>query len=129
MSLAELAGHLANLLFWQRTIIAEYFYDLSETPPAPAPPATRDEVLRTFDANREALLAAFERLEDTDLNRPWSLRQGDHMIFSLPKAGALRSFGINHMVHHRGQMSVYLRLLDVPVPAIYGPSADEASLT
>ena len=127
MSLAELAGHLANLLFWQRSIIEDDFYDLAANPAPPAPPATREELLRTFDVNRETLLAAFDRLEDADLSRPWSLRQGERVIFSQPRSVVLRSFGINHMVHHRGQMSVYLRLLDVPVPAIYGPSADEAS--
>ncbi|WP_457652951.1 DinB family protein [Rhodocaloribacter sp.] len=127
MSLAQLAGHLANLLSWQCSIVEDDFYDVTAAPPSPEPPATRDELLRTFDANRETLLAAFERLEDADLSRPWSLKQGDRVIFSQPRGVVLRNFGINHMVHHRGQMSVYLRLLDVPVPAIYGPSADEAS--
>ncbi len=126
MSLAELAGHLSNLLFWQRSIIEDDFYD-SAAAPTPAPPSGREELLRDFDAKRDALFAAFERLEDADLLRPWSLKRGDQVIFSRPRGVVLRSFGINHMVHHRGQLSVYLRLLDAPVPSIYGPSADEAS--
>lgn len=125
MSLAELAGHLTNLLMWQRSIIEDDFYDLAANPEPAEPPATRDEILRTFDAYREALLSAFDRLEAGALHQPWSLRHGDQVIFTQPRGAVLRSFGLNHLVHHRGQMSVYLRLLGIPVPAIYGPSADE----
>jgi uncharacterized damage-inducible protein DinB len=57
--------------------------------------------------------------------RTWTLRMGEQVMLSLPRAAALRVLGINHMVHHRAQLTVYLRLLDLPVPSIYGPSADE----
>ncbi|HEY1021067.1 MAG TPA: DinB family protein, partial [Flavisolibacter sp.] len=55
----------------------------------------------------------------------WTLQHGDHVIFTLPRIATMRSFVMNHFIHHRGQLSVYLRLLDVPVPGMYGPSADE----
>jgi uncharacterized damage-inducible protein DinB len=55
----------------------------------------------------------------------WTFRRGDHVIFSLPRAAVIRSMAMNHLIHHRGQLSVYLRLLDIPVPGMYGPSADE----
>lgn len=60
-----------------------------------------------------------------DLTVPWSLRSGDHVVFTLPRAAVLRSFVMNHNVHHRGQLTVYLRLAGASVPALYGPSADE----
>ena len=59
------------------------------------------------------------------MTAPWSLKNGGHVIFTLPRAAAIRSFVMNHLIHHRGQLSVYLRLNNVPVPSIYGPSADE----
>ena len=64
---------------------------------------------------------------DGELLAPWTLKNAGHVIFTMPKTGVLRSFVLNHVVHHRGQLSVYLRLQDVPVPSIYGPSADEAT--
>lgn len=64
--------------------------------------------------------------DDAALRAPWALLRGGHVLFTLPRMAALRSFVLNHLVHHRGQLSVYLRLLDVPVPSAYGPSADES---
>ena len=65
------------------------------------------------------------RASDAELNAAWSLKRAGQQIFSMPRVAAFRSFVVNHMIHHRGQLSVYLRLNDIPVPAIYGPSADE----
>jgi uncharacterized damage-inducible protein DinB len=60
--------------------------------------------------------------------KPWSLRQGDHVMFTMPKVAVLRTFVMNHMIHHRAQLGVYLRLNDIPVPSTYGPSADEGNM-
>ena len=65
-------------------------------------------------------------VSDAELNASWSLKRAGQQIFSMPRVAAFRSFVVNHMIHHRGQLSVYLRLNDIPVPSIYGPSADES---
>lgn len=125
-SLGALASHLANLLFWQTTMLRHYGFTLASAPPSlSAEPASRDEILRTFDRNAAELREALEGADDAALTESWTLRQGNQVILRQPRAAVLRGWGISHIVHHRGQMSVYLRLLNVLVPSIYGPSADE----
>ena len=95
--------------------------------PPPAELGSRAAILRLFEdrvaGTRKALLGK----TDGELMAPWSLKQGDHTVFTMPKATVWRSFVMNHIVHHRGQLSVYLRQQDVPLPSMYGPSADEQS--
>lgn len=95
--------------------------------PAPPPaPKTTKELLALFDAKVAEGRAAIAGASDEALRKPWTLFKNGQKILSLPKFVVLRSFVMNHMVHHRAQLGVYLRLNDVPVPSIYGPSADEA---
>jgi uncharacterized damage-inducible protein DinB len=125
-TLIQLATHLARLPQWATRILAKDSFDLAAPlPPAPAPATGRAELLRFFDENAGALRAALERVTDADLAVEWKLRHGDRVLASHPRAVALRSMGLSHMAHHRGQLTVYLRLLGAPVPALYGPSADE----
>ena len=86
---------------------------------------TRDEVLEAFDKNVAAARAALTDAGDAAWQEPWSLLRGGNKIMTLPRAAVMRGFVMSHLVHHRAQLGVYLRLLDVAVPAIYGPSADE----
>lgn len=81
-------------------------------------------MLAVFDANTKAARAILEATPDSDFFVPWSLKNAGKVTFTMPRAAVLRSFVMNHMVHHRGQLSVYLRLNDVPLPSIYGPTAD-----
>lgn len=127
MSLGELASHIANLAGWGRWIVAQSELDFA--PPGGTPlqlPRFQDggELLTRFDANVAGTRAAIERANDEDLARPWTLKNGGRTIFTLPRVAALRGFMMNHSIHHRGQLSVYLRLNDVPLPSIYGPTAD-----
>ncbi len=127
MTLGRLAEHLAELPHWAAATITQDGIDVSVgRPEGYQSPATRDAVLAMFDANvaqaREALAGA----PDAVLLAPWTLSNGAHVIFTMPKVAVMRSFVLNHLIHHRGQMTVYLRLHDVPLPSIYGPSADEA---
>ncbi|HEX2779254.1 MAG TPA: DinB family protein [Gemmatimonadaceae bacterium] len=127
MSLGELASHIANLAGWGRYIVAQPELDFA--PPGGTPlalPKYRDgaELLERFDANVAATRAAIARASDEDLAGAWTLKNGGRTIFTLPRAAALRGFMMNHGIHHRGQLSVYLRLNDVPLPSIYGPTAD-----
>jgi len=94
-------------------------------PPGWVPPATRAALLEAFDRHMGAARAALAGKADAELMAPWTLRHGAREFFTMPKATCLRTFVMNHLVHHRGQLTVYLRMLDVPLPSIYGPSADE----
>jgi uncharacterized damage-inducible protein DinB len=84
------------------------------------------EVLETFDKNAAATRAAIGGASDEELFKPWSLPANGNTLLTLPKIAVLRSFVMNQMIHHRAQLGVYLRLNDIPVPSIYGPSADES---
>jgi uncharacterized damage-inducible protein DinB len=83
------------------------------------------DVLETFDANAAAVREAMERIDEKALERPWTLRQGDEVMFTASRAFVLRVWCLSHMIHHRAQLCVYLRQLGLPVPAIYFNSADE----
>ena len=84
------------------------------------------DILAHFDARMAAARAALVGRTDAELMAPWTLRRGAQEFFTMPKASCWRTFVMNHLIHHRGQLTVYLRELDVPLPSIYGPSADEA---
>jgi uncharacterized damage-inducible protein DinB len=89
---------------------------------------SRQELLEVFDQNVAAARDAIAGASDEELFKPWSLLKGGVTLMTLPKIAVLRGFMMNHIIHHRGQFTVYLRLNDVPVPSIYGPSADEGAM-
>jgi len=124
MTLAGLGTHLANLANWGTTILSELSYDVAAGPPNLTPAASRADILSAFDTSASKARAALDKT-DAELSAQWKLLRGGQEMFSMPRAAVFRTFVLYHMVHHRGQLSVYLRLNDVPVPAIYGPTADE----
>jgi uncharacterized damage-inducible protein DinB len=127
MTLGRLAEHLAELPIWGKVSIVDDGIDMATPRPAGyVSPATRAAVLEMFDRNVSESRAALKGRSDAELMAPWTLKAQGKEIFTMPKAAVLRSFVMNHVIHHRGQMSVYLRLHNVPVPSMYGPSADEA---
>ncbi len=87
---------------------------------------TTPALLERFDTNVREARAALAAASDAAMQEPWSLKNAGATIFTLPRIGVVRAFILSHMIHHRGQLSVYLRLRDVPVPGTYGPSADSA---
>ncbi|CAA9302493.1 MAG: hypothetical protein AVDCRST_MAG68-574 [uncultured Gemmatimonadetes bacterium] len=126
-ALGDLAAHIANLAGFAVPTVSQTEIDMSPPEgPAYTPPSftTTEALLATFDANVAASRAAIAGISDEDAMVPWSLKAGGHTIFSMPRAGVLRGMLMNHIIHHRGQLSVYLRLNDVPLPSIYGPTAD-----
>jgi uncharacterized damage-inducible protein DinB len=127
MALGQLAGHLANLLTWCGIILDQPFYDLAASGDDPRSrlPVSRAALLQEFDAKVSAARANLARRMDQEMTAPWTLKRGGQEVFTMPRISALRSFVMNHSVHHRGQLSVYLRLRNVPLPSIYGPTADE----
>ena len=124
MSLAGLGTHLANLPNWADTILNQTSLDLPETPSRLEAKTSRADILAAFDeAARRARLAMDKT--DAEYSAMWTLKRAGQEMFSVPRLSAFRSFVLNHIIHHRGQLSVYLRLNDVPLPPIYGPTADE----
>lgn len=130
MSMGRLAGHLAELN--SLVPIAMQRESLDFRPPG-APPrepnvmSSRVKLLEDFDKNVAAARAAIGQASDEQMTKIFTLQSGGNTIFTLPRTAVLRGFVLNHIIHHRGQLSVYLRLNNVPVPSIYGPSADEQS--
>lgn len=125
-SLGDLAQHIATLAGFGAMIINEPERDVAAGGGLKPPRfVSAKALLETFDENVRKSRAAIAGVADADLGAKWTFRNGDHVIFSLPRAAVLRTLLVNHMIHHRGQLSVYLRLRDVPLPSIYGPTADE----
>jgi len=126
MSLGRLATHVAEVPKFALSIIENDGMDLASRDYKPSALPTTAEILALFDQGARQWQEAVAAADFAALARPWTLRRGDKVIMSQPKAALVRGMGINHLVHHRSQLGVYLRLLDVPVPGLYGPSADEA---
>jgi uncharacterized damage-inducible protein DinB len=126
-SMGDLASHIVNMIKWTDVTMNATEFDMATVPPEQMNPAaaSRAQLLEWFDANAAAARLAMAR-SDADYFVPWSLKQGGQAIFTMPRYTCIRSFFLNHVVHHRAQLSVYLRLNNIPVPSMYGPSADEA---
>ena len=131
MTCGRLANHLGEIPHWASMTINEDSVDLAPKDGAP-PPRTvghsREEVLRIFDEKVAAARSALASADDDRMMQPWSLLMGGNPVMTMPRIAVIRSFVMNHNVHHRAQLGVYLRLNDIPVPSIYGPSADEGSM-
>ncbi|HET8546717.1 MAG TPA: DinB family protein [Bryobacteraceae bacterium] len=124
-TMAWLGGHLANLPSWATITVNQDSFDVAAPFERPAEPASTRQILELFDKNVAAARDAIAGATDKRLMAPWSLKNGSQVIFTMPRIAVLRSMVMNHLIHHRGQFTIYLRLNDVPVPGLYGPSADE----
>jgi uncharacterized damage-inducible protein DinB len=122
-SLGQLALHIASVPGGVTRIVMQ---ESAETPNfVQVEPKSRQEVLETFSKSLETAKGNLKTMDDARLAETWSLTRGGKVVMSAPRGAILRSILLNHVYHHRGQLSVYLRMLDVPVPSIYGPSADD----
>jgi uncharacterized damage-inducible protein DinB len=124
--LGGLAQHLAQIPHWGCAILDRDSYELiHDRPERAAGQATCTEVLETFDRHVAEVRRGLLQRSDAELLAPWSLTRAGRVVMSMPKLSAFRSFLLHHTIHHRGQMTVYLRLQNVPIPPIYGQTADE----
>ncbi len=125
MTMGRLATHIVELIWWPQDIIAKPEFDFSSNTRS-FNPQTNAELLELFDKNLQSTIGSISTTSDEHFQENWTLRMGDHVILSMPRSQVIRTVILNHLIHHRGQLSVYLRLNDIPVPSIYGPSADES---
>ena len=125
MKLGKLAKHVADLNLWVERIMHSDEFDFATAKFNNEMPADTASIVKIFDEKLAEAAHVLETATDEALNAIWIVKRGGHVMFQMPRKIALRSFAYNHIYHHRGQLTVYLRLLDVPVPGMYGPSADE----
>ena len=124
-SLGQLAYHLAHIPTWVETMFDVNVFEIDTLDARPKQPTDVAPLLAAFDANVKKARATIAGQPDPAFFATWTLKKQGQEIFTMPKVAVLRSFVMNHVIHHRGQLSVYLRLRDVPLPSIYGPTADE----
>lgn len=124
MALGRLAQHLADMPSWVTLVLTTEQMDVANYT-TPAPPTARAEILDAFEAGVAGARAVLANASDEDLLAPWSMCRGDEVFFTMPRLAVCRVFAIKHIVHHRAQLGVYFRLLDIPVPSAFGPTADE----
>jgi len=128
MKLGRLAGHIAELPSLGSATLDTDSFDIAPPGAPPRQPnvmTSRQQVLELFDKNVASARASLAKATDEQLMRNWAFQRGGKNLFNIPKIAAFRGFVINHVIHHRGQLSVYLRMNGAAVPSIYGPSADE----
>jgi uncharacterized damage-inducible protein DinB len=130
-TMGALAQHLASMVGWTKEAMTLDSFDVAPpgAPPYQPPPVnSRQDILDIFDKGSAAARAALASASDEQMLKPWSLLNGGKAMFTMPRIAVYRSFVMNHSIHHRAQLGVYLRLNDIPVPSIYGPSADEGNM-
>jgi uncharacterized damage-inducible protein DinB len=128
MALGRLAGHVTEMIGWGSMTLSSESLDIApggKQAFEALVAKSRDQLLGEFDKNVKDLRAALEGASDADMMKNWQLLANGQVMLSLPRAGVIRSMILNHIIHHRAQLSVYYRLTGVPVPGMYGPSADE----
>ena len=123
----ELASHIVECVRWASAIFGADEYDFDPADHRPYRAGTVEELLASFDRETAAGQQALRAASDATADGPWRLKVLGRVRLERSRADALRDFTLSHQIHHRGQLTVYLRLLDVPVPGSYGPTADEAS--
>lgn len=126
MTLGQLASHIASVPGSVARILHQDSFDVNQGTFVPAQPKSMQEVLTVFEQSVRDAEQCLQSMTDDRARSNWRLLRGERELMTLPRVGFARSIMMNHWYHHRGQLSVYLRLLDVPLPVIYGPSADES---
>jgi uncharacterized damage-inducible protein DinB len=125
MTVGRLATHIAENVKWISTIRHIDDFDFATRQFKPYTAASTEELLQLFQTNLDNAINDLSEMTDEDFAKVWVVRAGEKVMYNTPKKVAIRGWAFSHMIHHRGQLSVFLRLLDIPVPGMYGPSADE----
>lgn len=125
MTMGELASHLAEMPYYAYVTVEQDVLDFATSDYKPKTAATNAELLQIFDENLAKATQSLKNASDEKLLANWKMQAGDVVYMDMPRTQVLRGFVLNHNIHHRGQFSVYLRLNDIPLPSVYGPTADE----
>lgn len=128
MTFGRLASHLGEMFGWTKPSLEKDVMDFATMDYKPFEPKTSKELLDHFDKNVAESIETLKNTGDETFMENWTMQKGEQVYFTMPKIAVIRSFVMNHIIHHRGQLSVYLRLNDISVPSIYGPSADEGQM-
>jgi len=128
MTMSRLATHVAEMHSWTVSTVKDAEIDFAKFDYKPFEPKTTEDLVGLFDKSYNEAIEALKGASDEIWSEPWSLKNGETTYFTMPKIAVIRTMVLNHIVHHRGQLSVYLRLNDISVPPIYGPSADEGQM-
>ena len=127
MSLGALAGHITEMVGWGTMILTTDHLDMNPGDHKPLVATSAHQLTSLLDENTAKLRSTLAATSDDDMMKNWALKIGGNTLFDMPRVACIRSMIMNHLIHHRAQLGVYLRLNDIPVPAIYGPSADEGT--
>ena len=128
MTMLQLATHAADMTDWVNEVLEKSELNFAEMDFTPYEMKSTAELVEFFDKKVYAALEALKGVSDETFMENWRLRNGDEIYFEMSKFEVLRGMTFNHIIHHRGQLTVYLRMNDIPVPALYGPSADEGAM-
>lgn len=124
MALGHLARHVAEIPGWYQECLVNDELDFAAGDFTPVVLESNEALMAHFDKNMSRAEEILNSFPDEKIQDPWTMRQGEMIFFTMPKEQVVRTWCLNHWYHHRAQLGVYLRLLDIPVPATYGPSAD-----
>ena len=125
MTLERLAGHIVEMFMWTKSTLTQDELDFSKFDFTPKVYTDAADLVADLDKNIGESVEVLKNTANETMFENWTMRNGEQVYFTMPKAAVMRGFVMSHIIHHRGQLSVYMRLLDIPVPSIYGPSADE----
>lgn len=128
MTFGRLAVHIAEMFNWTAVTLQQSELDFAKFDYKPLEPSTTEELVESLDKNVTDAIDVLRNTTDDVFLEDWTMRNGETIYMTMPKIAVMRSFVMNHIVHHRGQLSVYMRLNDIAVPSIYGPSADEGQM-
>ena len=128
MTLKRLASHVAEISGWWKECLVQDELDFAKDSGKPKEHNSTKEMLAWHDELVQKAIAILQNTAEEESTKPWTMRQGEQIFFTLPKAVVVRTWCLNHLYHHRGQLTVYLRLLNIPLPGTYGPSADDQGM-
>jgi uncharacterized damage-inducible protein DinB len=129
MSIGQLAIHVATLPEWMTATLAQDVLDFATAPRPPKSVTDTAEMLKLFDGHVAALRQAVTRFDPASWDAPWTIKNGAQVVTTQPRSKVYRVWDLNHMIHHRGQLCLYLRLLDIRVPVVYFNTADDPNMT
>ena len=127
-AMGHLARHIAEIPGWVELMVSHNELDFASMKYTPPVIETNADLMKCFEDNLKVAREEFLKADDSKYSDNWTMRSGEQVFFTMSKEAVIRKWVLNHIIHHRAQLGVYLRLLDIPVPGMYGPSADDTGM-